>query len=101
MDITGHIDDPAFCQVCRRVVRKLIERYDWALLQEDDLVKLLLDSAQTETSLTGLEREAVHCYTAVLYEACRQSEDTDRRERVYYELFCRARCRFHCPTGWC
>jgi len=78
--------DPAFHQICRCLVRDLIERYEWALLSEDDLVDLVLSSARPGTSPDELERVAKHHYTRVLYEACRQSDDPRRRERAYRDL---------------
>ncbi len=79
----GHTDDIA----SRRAVRALIERYDWALLSEDDLVALVLGAAQPEALPAGLMKQAMHQYTIVLYQACRQTRDPHRRERAYHELF--------------
>ena len=79
----GHTDDIA----SRRAVRALIERYDWALLSEDDLVALVLSAAQPEASPADLGKQAMHQYTLVLYQACRQTRDPHRRERAYHELF--------------
>jgi len=72
---------------CRCVVRELIEKYDWALLQEDDLVALVLDSVQPAAPPAELKKQARHHYTTTLYEACRQDQDPARRERGYHELF--------------
>jgi RNA polymerase sigma factor (sigma-70 family) len=71
---------------CRSIVKTLIEKYEWALLQEEELVELVLGSVQPGVPQTKLEKEAKHHYTIVLHEACRQAEDPDRRERGYYEL---------------
>ncbi len=73
---------------CRRIVRKLIEKYNWALLREDDLVELVLDAVQPAASPADLEKQTRLQYTVALYEACRQDEDPARRERGYRELFC-------------
>jgi RNA polymerase sigma factor (sigma-70 family) len=73
--------------VCRRIVRALIEKYDWALLREDDLVGLVLGSVQPGISAAEVDRLARHHYTMVLYEACGQAENLDRREQAYRELF--------------
>jgi len=86
-DTSSHTDDTALRQACQRAVRELIERHDWALLREDDLVELVLSSAQPGAPPTDLERRAIHYYTTVLYRACQQDGDLDRRERAYYELF--------------
>jgi len=90
-DMSNHTDDTASRLACRRVVRELIERYDWNLLPEDDLVESVLGAAEPGASPAGLEKQAMHHYTAALYEACRQTEDPERRERAYGELF---RCLF-------
>jgi len=86
-DASSHTDDRASRQACRRVVRKLIERHDWALLPENDLVELVLGSAQPGALPADLQRLARHHYTTALYKACRQTDDPDRRERAYHELF--------------
>lgn len=79
-DKSSHPDEIA----CRRVVQALIAQYDWALPREDDLMEWILASIQAEDSPTDLERVA---YSTALYEACRQTQDLDRRERGYRELF--------------
>ncbi|MDY7075795.1 MAG: sigma-70 family RNA polymerase sigma factor [Chloroflexota bacterium] len=71
---------------CQRVVQALMERYDWALLQDDDLVESVLSLAPAAASPADLERLAKNRYTIALYEACRQAEEPARRERGYYEL---------------
>ena len=78
---------------CERTVQALVERYEWSLLPQDSLVELVLK----EIALPGLPTESVdvrciekqvkHQYTAILYEACRQKDDLDRREQGYAELF--------------
>jgi RNA polymerase sigma factor (sigma-70 family) len=73
---------------CRRVVRALIQKYDWALLEEDELVGLVLGSTQPEAPPAELKRLTRHHYTIALYEACRQTQDAKRRERGYHELHC-------------
>jgi RNA polymerase sigma factor (sigma-70 family) len=64
----------------------LIKKHDWALLQEEDLVELVLSSIESEVSPAEVKRLTKHRYTVALYEACRQTEDLDRRERGYHEL---------------
>jgi len=75
-----------FNQVCRCIVRSLIERYEWALLQEDGLVDLVLDSVQSNAPPAKVKKLTKHHYTIALYQACRQSDNPDRRERAFYEL---------------
>jgi len=72
---------------CRRVVQTLTGNYGWVLLCEDDLVALVLESAPVEASPSELERLTIHQYTIILYEACRQAQNRDRREQGYRELF--------------
>ena len=79
--------DPVFRQICRRTVRTLAEKYDWALLREDDLVELVLGSIEPTVSPDEIERLVRHQYTIALYKACKQVEDLDRCERGYQELF--------------
>ncbi len=83
----SHNRDPDFHQTCRRVVRGLIEKYEWALLPADRLVELVLGSIRAEVSPAKLEKLATYHYTIALYEACRQAEDPAQRERGYQELF--------------
>ncbi len=71
---------------CRRIVQALIAQYDWALSSEADLVKQVLDTVPPDASPDEMRREAIHHYTTVLYEACRQDEDPHRREQAYREL---------------
>lgn len=82
-DDSSHAGDVA----CRRVVRALIEKYDWTLVGEDDLLALVLGSTQSEATPAELEKLAKHHYTIVLYQACRGAEDPGRREQGYHELF--------------
>jgi RNA polymerase sigma factor (sigma-70 family) len=74
-------------QICTIVVRELLQNRDWALLDEDVLVKLVLNSTPPDLPLSELKRQAEHQYTIVLYEACKQEDDHARRERAYRELF--------------
>ena len=75
-----------FRQACRNIVQGLAERYEWALLQQNDLVDLVLGSIPSNALPTQIEKLAKHHYTIALYQACRQSKNPERRERAYYEL---------------
>jgi RNA polymerase sigma factor (sigma-70 family) len=86
-DGSDHTDDIALHLACRRIVRALVKKYDWALLSEDELVEWVLGSIQSEVAPAEVERLAKHRYTMALYEACRQAEHQDRCERGYHELF--------------
>ncbi len=79
---SSHINDVD----CRRVVRTLIAKYDWALVDEDELVKLVTASVQSGASSVKLERTAIRHYTVALHRACQQVEDEPRCERGYQEL---------------
>lgn len=81
-----HADSIVSRSDCQRIVRALIKKFEWALLSEDDLVELVLDSREM-ISPNNLERQIKHEYTIALYEACWQTEDLSRRERGYQELF--------------
>jgi RNA polymerase sigma-70 factor (ECF subfamily) len=70
----------------QRIVQALIKKYDWALLQEEDLVELVLDSIESEVAPAEVKKLTKHRYTMALYEACRQTEDLARHERGYHEL---------------
>lgn len=85
-DDFSRADDTAYRMACRRIVRALIEKYDWALLSEDELVELTLGSIRSQVAPAEVEKLTKHHYTIALYEACRQAEDLDRRERGYHEL---------------
>lgn len=80
-------DDTAFRQTCRHIVRALTRRYSWALLPDEELVEAVVRLAEPGASAADLRRRALHHYTVILYEACRQTENPDRRERAYHELF--------------
>jgi len=77
--------DDASRLACRRIVRDLIAKYEWTLLEEDELIELVMNS-NPEISPTKVERLAKHYHSITLYEACRQSENLDRREQGYREL---------------
>ncbi len=63
-----------------------MKQYEWTLLPADDLAKQMLGDIEPGASETELERAAKHHYTHVLYQACLQEEDRQRRERAYREL---------------
>jgi len=71
---------------CRHLVRALIQKHDWALLNEVDLVEAVLASAEPAAASIDLEKKIFQEYTLTLYQACRQASDPARRERGYYEL---------------
>lgn len=79
--------EPPLREKCRRVVRALIAKHRWTVVTEDALVDLIADAPLLDGSPVALEQLAMQHYTIVLYEACRQTEDLDRRERGYHDLF--------------
>ena len=78
-DYIGHKD------LCRQIVRTLIQKYEWTLLSEDDLVAAILHSS-VGTPASQLEKQAKNAYMTVLYETCRQNADLSQREKGYIEL---------------
>jgi hypothetical protein len=58
---------------------------DWALVSACDLVQRLR-SQEANPSPAQTKRQAIHQYSIVLYEACRQAKNSERRERAYTEL---------------
>ena len=71
---------------CQRIVQDLIAKFQWTLLDPDDLVERVLGST-SERSNAEMTRWTKHHYTIALYEACRQPQDTRRREQGYGELY--------------
>ena len=86
-ETVSRTSDPATRAACQQIVRKLIAKYGWALLSEDELTTLTLNAAQTGAAPAELEKLAKRRYTRAIYNACRQAKDLDLRERGYYELF--------------
>jgi RNA polymerase sigma-70 factor, ECF subfamily len=80
-------DDVAFRQACQRTIRALIGKHDWALVSEANLLELVLDAHPSVRATDNLERLIKNYYIAALHAACRQTEDLDRHERGYQELF--------------
>lgn len=77
--------------LCGRVVARLMARYDWRLLEEDDFVRVVLERAQAEGLCTepAIARVAKNEYALVLYDAChprRNPGHLPRHQRGYEEL---------------
>jgi RNA polymerase sigma factor (sigma-70 family) len=64
-----------------------MQRYEWALLSEDELTTRVWAAFEAETTPATLERLITRQYAIVMYEACQQTEYPARRERGYQELF--------------
>jgi RNA polymerase sigma factor (sigma-70 family) len=69
------------------VVRELIARYNWTLLREEELLGRVLDALRLEDWSSDMVQQVTSQYTIALYEACRQTNDLDRREQAYTDLF--------------
>jgi RNA polymerase sigma factor (sigma-70 family) len=77
--------DADAASACRAVVRALRERHGWAVLSEDEPVRLVLGavSAGGPKSWAAL---AEHVYSIALHEACLEAADPARQWRAYEEL---------------
>jgi RNA polymerase sigma factor (sigma-70 family) len=73
-------------QSYQRVAQNLITRYGWGLLDADELAERVLSSVAIEIIPAQLEEQTRRCYTAVLFEACRQDEDDQRQYLAYTEV---------------
>jgi RNA polymerase sigma factor (sigma-70 family) len=82
---TIHDADRDAYPACQRIVQDLIAKHRWTLLEPDELVERVLRSAPAGSD-AQMAAWAKHHYSAALYEACRQTENTDRCERGYDEL---------------
>jgi RNA polymerase sigma factor (sigma-70 family) len=77
--------------LCERVVARLMARYNWQLLEEDDFVRVVLERAQAGglCTETAIARVAKNEYALVLYDAChpgRNPGHLPRHQRGYEEL---------------
>jgi len=75
--------------LCQPIVRRLINRYDWRLLPEDEFITAVLDRAP-EQSLTdpgALRRWCINTYCVrALYPACNGEQGGARRRRGFEEV---------------
>jgi len=77
--------------LCERVVARLMTRYDWQLLEEDEFLRIVFERAQAEGSVieSVVARVAKNEYALALYDAChprRNPEPLPRHQRGYEEL---------------
>jgi RNA polymerase sigma-70 factor (ECF subfamily) len=84
---SGDLNDVEFRDMCRRTCQMLIERYDWSLATQEDLLHMLGNSSLWPESSAEIERLVKSGYIIILYEACRQQENLLRREQGFKELF--------------
>jgi len=77
--------DSATLQHCRSIVERLLARYDWRLLERDELVRRVM-----ELLASGAVAEArpavMHVYCQCLYSACSGVEGPERQEQGFHEL---------------
>ncbi len=73
-------------EACKDIAQKLLQDYRWSLLSVEALARLIRHEVPASSSEDTLRRQAKHQYTIALYKACRQCEDSRRRERAYRDL---------------
>lgn len=73
-------------QICQRIAEKLIARHNWTVLSPEELVKRVQHALQPTSTPTDIEQMVKNVYTTALYDACRQRNNPDIRERAYSEL---------------
>ena len=73
-------------QTCQRIIEDLIARHNWSLLSLEELVERVFLTIQPTSTPADIEQIAKNCYTASLYDACRQTDNLDVCERAYLEL---------------
>lgn len=71
----------------REVAHTLLQEYDWVLLDADTLTQLIIEKVPEDSKEETLRRQAQHQYTISLYEACRQTQNPERRECAYRDLY--------------
>ena len=72
---------------CRSVVSALMARGAWAAVSEDELVDRVWSTAFPDASPATFDRLAKYHYSALLYVACFQKADAQRREVAFGDLF--------------
>jgi RNA polymerase sigma-70 factor (ECF subfamily) len=69
------------------MIRTLIVQFRWTLAAEEELVRAVRAYVPEACSATALKQSIIHVYARMLYDACCQINDMDRRERGYTDLF--------------
>src|SRR4029079_1002340 len=87
-EVSGRVDASAAHPAYLEIVRALIAKNNWSLVPEDDLVARASSADQPAGAPDDPARRATYHYTIALYEACCQSNDSERRELAYSDLFC-------------
>jgi len=65
----------------------MMVKYSWGLVSEGALVGRVLSLVPESGSRSKLRTLALQEYTLILYEACRQSVDDQRKEQAFAELY--------------
>lgn len=71
---------------CAEIVRRLLTRHDWRLLDYAEFLRRTIDALATQAQ-ADVQFAAFGVYNLALYQACSGSEGDDRRERGFVELF--------------
>ena len=79
-------DDADIAAQCRLAVDRLMRRYDWRLLDSDELVQRTIALIRVNAA-PNAHYAAFGAYHQALYDACSGAEGIDRWELGYTELF--------------
>ncbi len=71
---------------CRSAVITLMARGAWTCAGEEELVDRVWRAAGPDASSATFDRLAKHHYSALLYEACLQNRDPQKREAAFGDL---------------
>lgn len=68
-------------QICQRVVANLMSEYQWALLDRDDFVQIVLERAKStgDSTKATIARIAKNEYSQTLYATCSSTGNRDHR----------------------
>jgi len=72
--------------ICRAVVSTLAARGAWTCASEDELVDRVWHASGPGASAATFDRLARHHYSALLYQACCQHADLQKREAAFGDL---------------
>jgi len=72
---------------CRATVCDMMVKYGWGLVSEGDLVDRVLRLVLESDTRSKLRTLVLQEYTLILYDACRQNSDDQRKEQAFAELY--------------
>ena len=78
--------DPDWHAECEAIVRSLLARHGWQLIEHEAFVARLSE-VYARGVASSPQRAAIHLYTLTLYAACSGKEGAQRQEIAYQELF--------------